>query len=474
MAAVVEPKVPCFVTGGGCRVLQRTERFEGSQLCTPLPGSRRVHIAVARVEDPSLDSMCNVAEEAKPAFSDSQRFREGASVARWRHLRTPSSIIEVLPLVNAIAGGAPLRNGRLLPLWVASLGRASTFCALNTLSSASLRVIAQNDYKLLEAFVGHTFKSLYVRYYEVYVALSDDIARVRDNIHKQPWDMTFQSSASGAMRFLHRAANIAKEVDSMVSAMRKGSTPDVWLHGEPYPEYYRYSYHYQADGWLSSRSAEAYELLTETLLFGTQDAMQRVTFHALTPYLRAQARQVAAGRNPVVVEVGAGTGRFATFVRDNFRNIDLHLSDLSPFYLQSARENMVNWEVTVKPDKTRMGRTFYVQANAERLPFTNASVDVLYSMYLMHELPPQTRRAVVAEAARVLRKGGLFIITDSTQLGDIPRYDKDAGKFSNLNEPWYTSYLTEDFGHLVTKDGAFIADRKEICTITKMLSFIRT
>lgn len=40
------------------------------------------------------------------------------------------------------------------------------------------------------------------------------------------------------------------------------------------------------------------------------------------------------------LEIGAGTGRFATFVKDNYPALQLTVSDLSPFYLSEARSNM--------------------------------------------------------------------------------------------------------------------------------------
>jgi ubiquinone/menaquinone biosynthesis C-methylase UbiE len=45
-----------------------------------------------------------------------------------------------------------------------------------------------------------------------------------------------------------------------------------------------------------------------------------------------------------MLEVGAGTGRFATFLRDNYPYATLTVSDLSPFYLEEACNNMRYWQ----------------------------------------------------------------------------------------------------------------------------------
>ena len=75
----------------------------------------------------------------------------------------------------------------------------------------------------------------------------------------------------------------------------------------------------------------------------------------------------------------------------------------------------------------------------------------VYSVYLFHELPPHIRRKTVAEMARVLKPGGVAIVTDSIQLGDRERLDSNLGRFGDFNEPFYRTYITEDFGEASTK-----------------------
>lgn len=115
MTADILSKVPCCVAGSGRGVLQVTEIFAGSLLWTPLPNARSWHIdvAVTRARKP-LALTRGVAEETKLDFLESQRFRDSVSVARWRHLRAPSSLIDVMPLSNAIARSASLSSARLL------------------------------------------------------------------------------------------------------------------------------------------------------------------------------------------------------------------------------------------------------------------------------------------------------------------------------------------------------------------------
>lgn len=88
----------------------------------------------------------------------------------------------------------------------------------------------------------------------------------------------------------------------------------------------------------------------------------------------------------------------------------------------------------------------YMQAAAENIAAEDASYDAVTCVYLFHELPQEIRRAAAKEMARVLKPGGVLILTDSVQFGDRTAWDKTLGNFSNFNEPYYLSYITEDLG----------------------------
>lgn len=49
-------------------------------------------------------------------------------------------------------------------------------------------------------------------------------------------------------------------------------------------------------------------------------------------------------RNVTILEVACGTGRFHTFIKDNWPTAPSIASDLSPYYLQRARENVKYWK----------------------------------------------------------------------------------------------------------------------------------
>ncbi|MEX2644616.1 MAG: methyltransferase domain-containing protein [Acetobacterales bacterium] len=204
------------------------------------------------------------------------------------------------------------------------------------------------------------------------------------------------------------------------------------------PDYFLRNFHYQTDGYLSRRSARLYDHQVETLFGGTADAMRR---QALVPLW-----EVLHDRDPATVrllDLGCGTGRLLKAVKENYPAIDATALDLSAPYLEEARS--LN-------DHFRNLR--FWQANAEDVPAEDGSFDVVLCAYLLHELPPDARRNVAAEAGRVLRPGGRLIVIDTLQLGDRPELDNALRRFPlRFHEPYYAGYVEEDLAALFDAAG---------------------
>ncbi len=238
------------------------------------------------------------------------------------------------------------------------------------------------------------------------------------------------------------------------------------------PDYYLKTWHYQTDGWLSSESAGVYESSTETLFLGQQDAMQRTTLVPLAKHLKGRDLS-----NCRIMELACGTGRFATFVKDNFPEAHVTMLDLSPFYLQEARENMAHWnllrgEGASGSRGSRVAGADFLQAPAEDIPVPDASYDAITCVYLFHEMTAEVRRKIVAEMHRVLKPGGVVVLTDSIQVGDRPELDTKIDAFTAFNEPNYSDYVRTDLGGLF-KEAGFTCDTKELASRSKVLSFIK-
>lgn len=184
--------------------------------------------------------------------------------------------------------------------------------------------------------------------------LEQDRAYVRAGVFRHPWDVTLLHRQNNPLFLLAKSVHFFAEGLRIVRRRRFAQSTDTatWLDGDMYPPYYKHTFHFQTDGWVSSDSAKVYEITTETLFVGRQDAMQRLTLTALSAFLGRPGASAKIQKRPIVVELAAGTGRFATYVRDNWPHIDYVVSDLSPFYLERARENMRYWERTAGQKST--------------------------------------------------------------------------------------------------------------------------
>ncbi len=232
---------------------------------------------------------------------------------------------------------------------------------------------------------------------------------------------------SSAFRHYRRYINIL--VDNVAVSLRKRKrdaknfSKDQEQRLEKYPDYYRRNFHYQTDGYLSDASAEKYEHQVEILFKGTADPMRRRMVSLF------KENNLSLGKK--ALELGAGVGSNTLFMAYAFGETEITCLDLSESYLQKAKSNLRDFS----------NINFY-RGEAENLGFKDASYDSVFSTFLFHELPLEVRVAVLDEAHRVLKPGGLIAIADSIQLGDIESLDwaiKDFPK--NFHEPFYTNYI---------------------------------
>jgi ubiquinone/menaquinone biosynthesis C-methylase UbiE len=202
-----------------------------------------------------------------------------------------------------------------------------------------------------------------------------------------------------------------------------------------YPIYYSQNFHYQTGGWFTSDSARRYESQVEALFAGAGGAMRR---RALS--LLARAWRERDHRGLRILDLACGSGAFLGDLAATFPRAHLTGVDLSPAYLQEAAR--------------RSGVRALTQANAERLPFADRSLDAVTCVYLFHELPPKVRPIVAAEIARVLKPGGLLAFADSLQPVDEPRLARLLEAFpAYFHEPYYASYCALDLATLFGAGG---------------------
>jgi ubiquinone/menaquinone biosynthesis C-methylase UbiE len=257
--------------------------------------------------------------------------------------------------------------------------------------------------------------------------LAQDLANVEAGIYPLPADHD-----GSLATLLRRSRLFFDDLPEVEERRRRNATREVLsekTRGRR-PDYYLRNFHFQSGGWLTEESADRYDTQVEILFQGTANAMRRQTLPPL--------HEVFAGRDQRklrLLDIGCGTGRLLDFVKQAWPRLPVTGLDLSEAYLGHARQHLRRW-----------ARVSLVVGNAEAIPAPNESFDAVTSIFMLHELPPNARRTVIGECARVLKPGGRLVLVDSLQRGDEPAYDALLERFPlQYHEPYYTSYIGEDF-----------------------------
>ena len=338
--------------------------------------------------------------------------------------------------------GAPRGVLRGPAYWISQGARVSWYLWQWRLSSRLSGRVVRRPARARPA--SRTFPSLSDLLFDLVELLQRDWFNIRAGVYRMPHDLV-----QDPRRLLGQAAAHFRDLPEVSARRRLGIVDDV-ADARGLPDYYLQNFHFQTGGYLSDRSARLYDHQVEVLFLGSADAMRRQALVPLNAFLRE--RDVSHAR---LLDVGCGTGRFLTFVKDNHPRLPVMALDLSRAYLAEARRQLRRWP-----------GVHYIEGLAESLPVAAGGVDALTCTYLLHEVPRAEHPRIAAEFARVLRPGGRLIVVDSLQLGDAPDKDGLLETFPYaFHEPYYADYarsdlvaLFRDAGlHHVSSDLAFLS-----------------
>jgi len=102
-----------------------------------------------------------------------------------------------------------------------------------------------------------------------------------------------------------------------------------------------------------------------------------------------------------ILDVGSGTGVFATRLADEFPEANVWGVDLSLHMLEKGRERLNGLS----------SRLAYVNGDSEHLPFADSSFDVITCNHSFHHYPNQ--QLAIREMHRVLKPDGHLFIVDA-------------------------------------------------------------
>lgn len=294
----------------------------------------------------------------------------------------------------------------------------------------------------------HPIPSLTTTLAAMRALFAKDWANVEAGIYPAPIDPV------GEMRAAMKSTRYLMDIPRVARRRRRHGHSEV-KDADDLPRYFRQNFHFQTGGYLSRDSAKLYDFQVEALFAGTADAMRRQAFVPIAKYL--EGRKLA---QTTLLDIGAGTGRFLSFVKRARPDLKAIALDLSEPYLEEARRNLA-----------RHKHIEFVHGAAEKMPLPDCSVDAAVSIFLFHELPPKIRAAAAKEIARLLKPGGIFVLADSIQYGDTPEFDGMIDAFPHLlHEPYFTSYAKTDFTKLFGEAG-LKGEGSEIAYLTKISVF---
>lgn len=161
----------------------------------------------------------------------------------------------------------------------------------------------------------------------------------------------------------------------------------------------------------------------------------RNQIHFLTQPPEWIHRLPKAGRPEVILDLGAGGGRNSVCLRQVFPDADVTALDVSFVRCSLCR---------------RTAGADVVCGDAMRLPFPDAAFDLVLSTQVIEHVPDD--RAFVAEATRVLRRGGQMIVSSVLRLPYGWYFHRNRGRWV-LDPTHVREYSSEaEFAALFDRD----------------------
>jgi ubiquinone/menaquinone biosynthesis C-methylase UbiE len=211
-----------------------------------------------------------------------------------------------------------------------------------------------------------------------------------------------------------------------------------------YPEYYLNAFHAYEQGNLSWEAASEVEVAAQAVHAriwpeaGAQgDARLRQSYHQV---LKAQISK----EPQAIVDLGCSVGMSTFALQDCYPQAQITGVDLSPYFLAIAHYRAQQQSRSVR----------WVHAAAEATGLPEASVDLVSTFLMCHELPQAATLHILQEARRLLRPGGHLAIMDMNPQSEVhakmPPYILTLLKST---EPFLDEYFSLDIESAIYEAG---------------------
>jgi ubiquinone/menaquinone biosynthesis C-methylase UbiE len=242
------------------------------------------------------------------------------------------------------------------------------------------------------------------------------------------------------------AATEAAHVEWLKAAETKGPGRLVIDPDFKVPDYARREIHLQPGGYTDDPlSGIVYHYGTKVFYQGMNDQDE------LHDELAQLATPPTDGNCARILDLGCSVGQATNRLKARFPDAEVWGLDVGAPMVRYAHARAIEMGLAVN----------FIQALAEDMPFADGHFDMVFAYILFHELPIAVIPQVLAEARRVLRVGGTFVIFEfpsaSQNLPPATRFMIDYDSRDNC-EPYSPDFVHADFRGMIAAAGFDVAD----------------
>lgn len=126
-------------------------------------------------------------------------------------------------------------------------------------------------------------------------------------------------------------------------------------------------------------------------------------FGMKAPFYRKALGPLALGAGERALDLGCGPGPMTVLLASRSHG------EARIWGIDLSEEQLAHGRTKVDPAGCPVT---FLQGSMDELPFPDGHFDLVVTSMALHETPPPVRRGTVAEVARVLKEGGLFLLVD--------------------------------------------------------------
>ncbi len=212
---------------------------------------------------------------------------------------------------------------------------------------------------------------------------------------------------------------------------------------QAYPDYYSgIDFHRQDGGiWRDDRGAAIYAMGARVIHVGKNDDFG---LH------KAFARDIPLESPKTILDLACGFGKTTFSLKQRYPDATVEGIDLSAPCLRLGRRMATEMDLAID----------WRQGDIEHLPQEDGSVDLATATMTLHELPLDSIRRSLAEAARVLKPGGLFVALENPLTGEPLRDVLTHYHSQIIVEPFHYDFRRSDLTALAREAGFATAEVK--------------